>query len=107
MHRPLLACLVAAALVTASVQSVQAEEAANVEAEAEKAFVPPPGFKERTKNGQTVYCRARAPVGTKIKNWECYSQAELTQVSESMRRSAEELKQRGRMCDRGQMCTGG
>jgi len=107
MHQPLLACLVATALVVASVQAVLAEESATVEAEAEKTFVPPPGFKQRTKDGQTVYCRARAPVGTKIKNWECYSQAELTQVSESMRRSAEDLKQRGRMCDRGQMCTGG
>ena len=107
MNRWLFVCLFATALAGFSVPAALADEAVAAADATEKEFIPPPGFKERTKDGQTVYCRARAPVGTKIKNWECFTQAELTQVSESMRRSAEELKQRGRMCDRGQMCTGG
>ena len=107
MNRMTHAAVFAALLVGLSPSVLAVDTPADATADEEKTFTPPPGFKTREKDGQTVYCRARAPVGTKIRNWECYTQAEMIQVSEAMRRSNEDLKQRGRLCDRGQMCSGG
>ena len=70
-------------------------------------YPPPPGFKTKVRKGETVYCRSRAPIGTRIKNEECFNQAEIEEVERAMSISKEDTQQRGRMCNKGFMCTGG
>jgi hypothetical protein len=69
-------------------------------------YSPPPGYKTKTRKGQTVYCRSRAPLGTRIKAEECFTQAEIQEVERAMQVSTEDTRQRGRMCTTGTMCTG-
>jgi len=71
-----------------------------------EAYSPPPGFKTKTRKGQTVYCRSRAPIGTRIKSEECFTEAEIKEVERAMATSREDINQRGRMCTTGFMCTG-
>ena len=75
-------------------------------AQASKSYTPPPGFKAKVRKGETVYCRSRAPIGTRIKSEECYSEAEIKEVERAMAISTEDTQQRGRMCTTGMMCTG-
>lgn len=69
-------------------------------------YEPPPGFKTKTRKGETVYCRSRAPLGTRIKNEECFTEAQIKEVERAMSTSTEDIQQRGRMCTTGMMCTG-
>ena len=82
-----------------------AEPAAMTAATGEK-YSPPPGFKTKTRKGQTVYCRSRAPLGTRIKSEECFTEAEIKEVERAMATSTDDIQQRGRMCTSGFMCTG-
>lgn len=85
----------------------KAAEPAATTAAAGQKYDPPPGFKTKTRKGQTVYCRSRAPLGTRIKNEECFTEAEIKEVERAMSTSTEDMQQRGRMCSTGSMCTGG
>ena len=76
-------------------------------AQANEKYSPPPGFKTKVRKGETVYCRSRAPLGTRIKSEECFSEAEIKEVERAMATSSEDIQQRGRMCNKGSMCTGG
>lgn len=69
-------------------------------------YKPPPGFKTKRRKGETVYCRSRAPVGTRIKAEECFTEAEIKEVEHAMAITSEDLQQRGRMCPSGLMCRG-
>jgi hypothetical protein len=97
----------AAPSVAASVPAAEkaAEPAATAAAAAGK-YNPPPGFKTKTRKGETVYCRSRAPLGTRIKNEECFTEAQIKEVERAMATSTEDIQQRGRMCTSGFMCTG-
>jgi hypothetical protein len=70
-------------------------------------FKPPPGYKTRKRGDETVYCRSRAVLGTRLKSEECHTQAELDAIDKAMRASQEDMQQRARMCGTGSMCTGG
>ena len=101
-----------AATAAQSAQSTQASADAAGNAKASVAqssgkYTPPPGFKTKVRKGETVYCRSRAPIGTRIKNEECFNQAEIEEVERAMSISKEDTQQRGRMCNKGFMCTGG
>jgi len=69
-------------------------------------YNPPPGFKTKTRKGETVYCRSRAPLGTRIKSEECFTEAEIKEVERAMQMSTDDIQQKGRMCTTGFMCTG-
>jgi hypothetical protein len=87
-----------------------AEKAASpaaVTAQSDEGYTPPPGFKSKVRKGETVYCRSRAPIGTRIKSEECFTAAEIREVERAMAISSEDTQQRGRMCNKGFMCTGG
>ena len=91
-----------------------AQDAALPAAEAQRAaattgeeYDPPPGFKTKKRKGETVYCRSRAPMGTRIKTEECFTQAEIVEVERAMRLNRDDQAQRARMCTKGAMCTGG
>lgn len=73
----------------------------------EERYTPPPGYKTKTRKGETVYCRSRAPLGTRIKSEECFTEAEIKEVERAMATSTDDMQQRGRMCTTGMMCTGG
>ena len=73
---------------------------------ADDKYNPPPGFKTKTRKGETVYCRSRAPLGTRIKSEECFTEAEIKEVERAMATSTEDIQQKGRMCTTGFMCTG-
>jgi len=93
----------------APVQAAAAEKAANpaaTTAATVEKYNPPPGFKTKTRKGQTVYCRSRAPLGTRIKSEECFTEAEIKEVERAMATSTDDIQQRGRMCTTGMMCTG-
>ena len=86
-----------------------AAEAANAQATTAKSderYKPPPGFKTKVRKGETVYCRSRAPLGTRIKSEECFTEAQIKEVERAMAISTEDIQQRGRMCTTGFMCTG-
>lgn len=70
-------------------------------------YQPPPGFTKKLRRGETVYCRSRASLGTRVKSEECYTRAEIAEVEQAMRTRRQDIEQRGRMCPSGQMCTGG
>ena len=76
-------------------------------ADSSEKYSPPPGFKTKVRKGETVYCRSRAPLGTRIKSEECFSETEIKEVERAMATSSEDIQQRGRMCNKGSMCTGG
>jgi hypothetical protein len=82
-----------------------AEPAATTAAAGEK-YSPPPGFKTKTRKGETIYCRSRAPLGTRIKSEECFTEAQIKEVERAMATSTDDIQQRGRMCTTGFMCTG-
>jgi len=80
--------------------------AAAAKTAATETYTPPPGFKTKKRKGGTVYCRSRAPLGTRIKSEECFTEAEIKEVERAMAVSTEDIQQRGRMCTSGFMCTG-
>lgn len=84
-----------------------AGEAQRTAAAADQNYDPPPGFKTKTRKGETVYCRSRAPMGTRIKSEECFTKAEILEVERAMRVNRDDQAQRARMCTKGAMCTGG
>lgn len=99
----------AAAAAPAPAAEPAAEKAAApaaTTATATEKYNPPPGFKTKTRKGETVYCRSRAPLGTRIKSEECFSEAEIKEVERAMATATEDIQQRGRMCTTGFMCTG-
>jgi len=99
----------AAAPVAAPAPAAAAEKAAEpvvATAAAGNKYNPPPGFKTKTRKGETVYCRSRAPLGTRIKSEECFTEAEIKEVERAMSTSTDDIQQRGRMCTTGMMCTG-
>jgi Tfp pilus assembly protein FimV len=89
--------------------TVEGEPAAKAAGEIVKPseYQPPPGFTQKLRRGQTVYCRSRASLGTRVKTEECYTQAEIAEVENAMRTRRQDIEQKGRMCPSGQMCTGG
>ena len=84
----------------------KATEPAATTAAAGDEYNPPPGYKTKTRKGETVYCRSRAPLGTRIKSEECFTEAQIKEVERAMATSTEDIQQRGRMCTTGFMCTG-
>ena len=99
----------AAAATPAASSATPAEKAAEpaaTTAAAGQKYEPPPGFKTKTRKGETVYCRSRAPLGTRIKNEECFTEAQIKEVERAMATSTEDIQQKGRMCTTGFMCTG-
>ena len=99
----------AAAAASAASSAPAAEKAAEpaaTTATADEKYSPPPGFKTRTRKGETVYCRSRAPLGTRIKSEECFSEAQIKEVERAMSTATEDIQQKGRMCTKGFMCTG-
>lgn len=82
-------------------------EAGTAAAAAAGEYTPPPGYKTRKKKGETVYCRKRAPLGTRLKTEECFNKAEILEVEHAMRVNRDDQAQRGRMCTTGAMCKGG
>lgn len=96
-----------AALAPAAAPAAEkAAEPAATTATASEKYSPPPGFKTKTRKGETVYCRSRAPLGTRIKNEECFTEAQIKEVERAMQLSTEDTQQKGRMCTTGFMCTG-
>ena len=81
-------------------------EPAATTAIADEKYNPPPGFKTKTRKGETVYCRSRAPLGTRIKSEECFTEAQIKEVERAMATATEDIQQKGRMCTTGFMCTG-
>jgi len=102
-EEPAAAATPAAAAVPAAEKA--AEPAATTSIAGEK-YNPPPGFKTKTRKGETVYCRSRAPLGTRIKNEECFTEAQIKEVERAMSTATEDIQQKGRMCTTGFMCTG-
>ena len=99
----------AATAAPAAASAPAAEKAAEpvtTTASAGDKYNPPPGFKTKTRKGETVYCRSRAPLGTRIKNEECFTEAQIKEVERAMATSTEDIQQKGRMCTTGFMCTG-
>jgi hypothetical protein len=99
----------AAAAASAASPAPAAEKAAEpaaTTATADEKYSPPPGFKTKTRKGETVYCRSRAPLGTRIKSEECFSEAQIKEVERAMSTATEDIQQKGRMCTTGFMCTG-
>ena len=84
----------------------KAAEPAATTATADEKYNPPLGFKTKTRKGETVYCRSRAPLGTRIKSEECFTEAQIKEVERAMATSTEDIQQKGRMCTTGFMCTG-
>ena len=84
----------------------KAAEPVTTTASAGDKYNPPPGFKTKTRKGEMVYCRSRAPLGTRIKNEECFTEAQIKEVERAMATSTEDIQQKGRMCTTGFMCTG-
>jgi len=95
----------AAAPASAPAAEKAAEPAATTATAGEK-YNPPPGFKTKTRKGETVYCRSRAPLGTRIKSEECFTEAQIKEVERAMATATEDIQQKGRMCTTGFMCTG-
>ena len=97
------------AATPAAAPAVAAQPAGTPAATAAEAheFKPPPGYKTKKRGDETVYCRSRAVLGTRLKSEECHTQGELDAVDKAMRASQEDIQQRGRMCGTGTMCTGG
>lgn len=99
----------AAAAAPAPASAPAAEKAAEpaaTTATAGEKYDPPPGFKTKTRKGETVYCRSRAPLGTRIKSEECFTEAQIKEVERAMSTATEDIQQKGRMCTSGFMCTG-
>jgi hypothetical protein len=84
----------------------KAAEPAATTAAAGERYNPPPGFKTKTRKGETVYCRSRAQLGTRIKSEECFTEAQIKEVERAMATATEDIQQKGRMCTTGFMCTG-
>ena len=84
----------------------KALEPAATTATADEKYNPPPGFKTKKRKGETVYCRSRAPLGTRIKSEECFTEAQIKEVERAMATATEDIQQKGRMCTTGFMCTG-
>jgi hypothetical protein len=46
------------------------------------AVKPPPGFRVVKRNGQELYCRSEATIGSKFKETLCYTRDQLNEISE-------------------------
>lgn len=58
------------------------ESSAAPASEAEPEYKPPNGFKKKTTNGKTVYCRPQKVIGTRFAKTFCYTQMQLEQLEE-------------------------
>jgi hypothetical protein len=59
-----------------------AVESSAAPSEAEPEYKPPKGFKKKTTNGKTVYCRPQKVIGTRFAKTFCYTQMQLEQLEE-------------------------
>lgn len=57
--------------------------------DAKPEYKPPNGYRKKTRDGETVYCRAQKVTGTRFAKTYCYTQMQLEQLetqNESVRR---------------------
>jgi hypothetical protein len=76
-------------------------------ASADKKFAAPPGYKEKTRGGTTVYCRSQTPIGTRFATEYCYTQADLQRMEKSKQGMQDDVSRATRVCGSGQSCSGG
>jgi hypothetical protein len=69
-------------------------------------YLPPEGYKKRSRNGKVVYCRQVVPGGTLIKRNECFTRMELDAIEQAQRAFREDLRNQGLICADSR-CSGG
>lgn len=65
---------------------------------AEKTFQPPAGYEKRVRKGKEVYCRHIVPAGSRIKQTECFTNAQLAAIEEAQRAYREDMRNQGLIC---------
>ncbi len=90
----------AAPTATAPVAAAQTQAAV-------QEFKPPKGYKQKTREGRTVYCRNETPVGTRFPTEYCFTQVDLERIEKSKRSMQQDVSMRQRMCTTGAACGGG
>lgn len=78
---------------------------ANTKAPAEDRARIPAGYKAKTRDGQTVYCKKTARVGTRFETETCMTASEAAQLQSQVEQDREMLRRNQTICTGG--CGGG
>ena len=73
---------------------------------AEKRFHAPAGYKAKTRNGQTVYCKNIATTGSRFETETCMTDAELRQLEQQADADRQMFRKNQTICAGGS-CGGG
>ncbi len=74
------------------------------EAEKDKSFRIPPGYRTKTRGDKTVYCRKAAELGSRFKVEKCFSKEQLKLELERIELQKEEFERNRRKCATASVC---
>lgn len=63
-----------------------------------EGFDPPPGYKPRTRDGQTLYCRKVVVLGSRFPKEICMTQAQLEEHERSNQAMRDDMSQHVPLC---------
>jgi hypothetical protein len=67
---------------------------------------PYPGYKKKTKDGQTVYCKKVAKIGSRFEEETCMTEAEMELLAEKAEQDRQQFRRNQTLCGTGG-CGGG
>jgi hypothetical protein len=71
---------------------------AKADAEADKEFKPPPGWKKKQRGQYVVYCRKQSVQGTRMPTEKCYDEQGIREMLAAQRDDAQKVDQMRRIC---------
>lgn len=96
---------------TATADEVQAKDPAEAEttdaAKEPEPFVPPAGYRVRTRGDKVMYCKKSLESGTRFSSERCYTEEQLKAIERDSEQEQANLDQAKKICATVQGCGGG